>query len=152
MNLIPILIAEDSADDAYLLRRAFVKAQIANPIHVVSDGEEVLAYLKGEAPFSDRKTHPFPGLLLLDLKMPRLDGLETLSAIREDPELRRLVVIVLSSSGEAEDINRAFDLCANSYLVKPGSSDGLVAALAKLKDYWLVLNQYPDLSRQLKAA
>jgi CheY-like chemotaxis protein len=146
MNLLPILVAEDSKDDVYLLRRAFVKARIANPLHIVSDGEEALAYLKSAAPYSDRKKHPFPGLLLLDLKMPRLDGLETLSAIRADPEISRLIVIVLSSSGEAGDVNRAFDLRANSYLVKPGSSDRMVDALAKIKDYWLALNQYPNFS------
>jgi two-component system response regulator len=138
MDDLPILIAEDSEDDVYLLRRAY-----ANPLRFVSDGEQVLAYLRGEGPYADRRQFPFPGLLLLDIKMPGLNGLETLSAIRGDAHFKPLVVILFSSSDREQDINEAFDLRANSYLVKPANIEGLVDALRKIKDYWLSHNQYP---------
>ncbi len=146
MDHLPILLAEDNEDDVFLMRRALVKARVPNPLQVVSDGEQVLAYLKGHGQYSDRDQYPFPALLLLDIKMPRMNGLETLSLIRNDPELKRLVVIILTSSNQEQDINQAFDLRANSYLVKPPNTEGMVAALGKFKDYWLGLNQYPSFS------
>lgn len=145
MHQLPILLAEDSEDDVFLLRRAFEKAQLSNPLKVVHDGEEALAYLRGEGKYADRKIYPFPLLLLLDIKMPKLNGLETLTAIRNDPVLNKLVVIFLSSSNQEQDINQAFDLRANSYLVKPRTAERMVDAVAKLRDFWLNLNQYPKL-------
>jgi CheY-like chemotaxis protein len=141
---LPILIGEDSEDDVFLLRRAFARAGISNPLEFVPDGEHVLAYLKGEGIYADRKSHPFPALLLLDIKMPRLSGLETLKAIRQDPELKRLIVIFLTASNQTRDINLAFDLRANSYLVKPATTEKFAEALTYLKDYWFILNQYPS--------
>ena len=141
---LPILIGEDSENDAFLLRRAFAKARISNPLQFVADGEQVLAYLKGEGIYNDRKSHPFPALLLLDIKMPRMNGLETLKAIRKDPELKRLIVIFLTASAQARDINLAFDLRANSYLVKPATTEKLAEALTNLKNFWFALNQYPS--------
>lgn len=143
MQDLPILLAEDSADDVFLLERAYKKAKLTNPLKIVSDGEEVLAYLKGEGVYSDRSQYPFPALLLLDIKMPRMNGLEVLSAIRQDPSLRRLVVIFLTASNLEQDVNSAFDLQANSYLVKPLDTDGMVDTLDKVKGYWLRINQYP---------
>ncbi len=143
MQSLPILLVEDDASDVFLLQRALSKAQITNQLTVVNNGEEGLAYLKGEGRFADRAKHPFPGMVLLDIKMPRLDGLELLSIIRSDPQLRRLVVIMLSSSGEQRDVNRAFELNANSYLVKPGKLDGMTQILETVKNYWLGMNQYP---------
>jgi len=146
MDHLPILLAEDDEDDAFLLRRAFTKAQLPNPLQIVPDGEQVMAYLKGQGEFSDRKKYPFPGLVLLDIKMPNMDGLDTLAAIRNDPQLKRLIVIFLTSSEQESDINQAFNLCANSYLVKPRNSDRLIEILQKFKSYWLGLNHYPTYS------
>jgi CheY-like chemotaxis protein len=140
---LPILLADDDANDVFLMRRAFAKAGLPARLHVVADGEEAMTYLKGEGKYADRQEYPFPALLLLDLKMPKMDGLETLSVIRRDEHLRRLVVIMLTSSREERDINRAFDLRANSYLVKPSSNDALLDVLGKLKQFWLDLNHYP---------
>ncbi len=143
MQALPILLAEDSEDDIFLMERAFKKAKLSNPLRVVSDGEQALAYLKGEGVYADRDKYPFPALLLLDIKMPRMNGLELLQAIRKDPQLRRLVVIFLTASNLDQDVNRAFDLQANSYLVKPSDTDGMVDTLDRMKDYWLRINQYP---------
>jgi CheY-like chemotaxis protein len=145
MNNLPILVAEDNDDDVFLLRRAFVKAQFSNPVQVVRDGEEAMAYLQGQGKYSDRDKYPFPGLVLLDIKMPRLNGLETLAAIRKDPNLKRLIVVFLSSSDQEQDINDAFDLRANSYLVKPSSAERMITILQKFREYWLGLNQFPKL-------
>ena len=143
MQNLPILLAEDSEDDIFLMERAFKKANLTNPLKIVCDGEQALAYLKGEGVYADRNQYPFPSLLLLDIKMPRMNGLEVLSAIRKDPQLRRLVVIFLTASKLDQDVNDAFDLQANSYLVKPSDTDGMVNTLDKVRDYWLRINQYP---------
>lgn len=143
MQTFPILLVEDDASDAFLLQHAFEKARVAQPLHVVNSGEDALAYLRGEGSFADRSAYPFPAIVLLDIKMPRLDGLELLSIIRSDPQLRRLVVIMLSSSGEQRDVDRAFELNANSYLVKPARLDGMAEILETVKNYWLRMNQYP---------
>lgn len=143
MDSLSILLAEDNEDDVFLLQRAMAKAQLTNPVQVVPDGEQALAYLKGEGIYGDRTKYPFPALLLLDIKMPRMDGLEVLSAVRRDPLLKRLVVIFLTSSNQQRDINAAFDLNANSYLVKPAGSDRMTSVFETVRAYWLALNQYP---------
>ena len=143
MDELPILLAEDSEDDIFLMERALKKANLTNPVKIVCDGEQALAYLKGEGIYANRAEYPFPALLLLDIKMPKINGLDVLSAIRNDPELRRLVVIVLTTSNLDQDVNRAFDLQANSYLVKPPDTDGMVETLGKMRDYWFRMNQYP---------
>lgn len=143
MNPLSILLAEDNEDDVFLLRRAMTKARVINPLQVVPDGEQALSYLKGEGIYGDRKKYPFPSLLLLDIKMPRMNGLEVLSAVRRDPLLKRLVVIFLTSSNQQRDINEAFDLNANSYLVKPAGTDRMTNVLETVKSYWLALNHYP---------
>jgi len=113
-------------------------------ISTVKDGQEAIDYLSGEDQFADRKAHPFPRLLLLDLKMPKVDGFEVLHWLQGHPELRRMLVAVLTSSSESRDVTRAYDLGANSYLVKPQSLDDLVAMATKLNGYWLDLNYPPD--------
>ena len=105
-----------------------------------------MAYLAGEGPFADRQRHPFPVLVLLDLKLPRRSGLEVLEWIRAQTGLKRLPVVVLTSSKEATDVNRAYDLGANSYLVKPVGFDSLLELVKSLEVYWLILNQKPDVS------
>jgi CheY-like chemotaxis protein len=139
-----ILVAEDNANDVFLLKHALKKAQLENPVRFVADGEEVLAYLQGEGRYSDRAQHPFPDLLLMDIKMPRLDGFETLALIRNDPRYQRLVVIILTTSNREQDINRAFDLRANSYLVKPAGVEALTGIVEQIRSYWLGLNHFPS--------
>src|SRR5947208_11973317 len=114
-----ILVAEDDADDAFFLQRAFKKLGIPTSLKFVHDGQEAIDYLHGDAQFADRLRYPLPDLLLLDLKMPRLTGFEVLGWVRKQHNLRRLPVVIFSSSGELTDINRAYDLGANSYLIKP---------------------------------
>jgi CheY-like chemotaxis protein len=140
-----ILLAEDDPNDVLLIQRAFQRTLVANPVQVVRDGEEALAYLKGEDPFSDRERHPLPVLLLMDLKMPRKTGLEVLEWVRQQPGLRRLPIIVLTSSNQSPDINRAYELGANSYLVKPAGFDSLLELVKNLDMYWLILNEKPEL-------
>ena len=152
MDPATILLAEDDENDILIMQRAFKKANIVNPLSVVRDGEEAIQYLQGTGPYADRSKHPFPCLLLLDLKMPKKSGFEVLDFIKTDPQLNRLVTIVLTSSRQGIDINHAYDLWANSFLVKPPSVDELVEMLKSLHSYWLVWNERPDASVELKPA
>jgi len=138
-----VLVAEDDPSDAFLLQRAFAAAQIPATLHFVRDGQEAIDYLTGEAAYSDRVSHPLPDLMLLDLKMPRLNGFDVLSWLRGKPGLKRLLVAVLTSSDQPVDINRAYDLGANSYLLKPHSSSDLFELVKRLQRYWLEANQCP---------
>lgn len=140
-----ILLAEDDPNDVLLIQRAFQRTQVANPLQVVHDGEEAVAYLSGQGPFADRERHPMPVLMLMDLKMPRKSGLEVLEWVRQQPGLRRLPIIVLTSSNQSPDINRAYELGANSYLVKPAGFDSLLELVKNLDMYWLILNEKPEL-------
>ena len=140
-----ILLAEDDPNDVLLIQRAFQRNQVANPVQVVRDGEEALAYLSGQAPFADRERHPLPVLMLMDLKMPRKSGLEVLEWVRQQPGLKRLPIIVLTSSNQSPDINRAYELGANSYLVKPAGFDSLLDLVKNLDMYWLILNEKPEM-------
>lgn len=140
-----ILLAEDDQNDVMLIKRAFSKARIINPISCVENGEQAIAYLKGEGTFADRLRHPLPFLLLLDLKLPRLSGHEVLMWLRQQPLLKRLPVVVLTSSRQPEDINRAYELGANSYLVKPVVFEEFSALMRQLQVYWLMLSEHPDI-------
>lgn len=139
-----ILIVEDNADDVMLLQRAFRKANLINPLRVVADGQAAVDYLAGRAPYDDRAEYPLPALVLLDLKLPKLGGHEVLDWIRTQPGLRRLPVAVLTSSRESPDINRAYDLGANSYLAKPVDFDSLLDMVKTLQLYWMIMNERPD--------
>jgi len=139
------LLAEDDPNDVLLIQRAFQRNHVANPVQVVRDGDEALAYLSGQAPFADRERHPLPVLMLMDLKMPRKSGLEVLEWVRQQPGLKRLPIIVLTSSNQSPDINRAYELGANSYLVKPAGFDSLLDLVKNLDMYWLILNEKPEL-------
>lgn len=141
----PILIAEDDADDAFLLERAIRRSSIPNPIALVSDGAAAIDYLAGTGEFVNRERHPLPVLALLDIKMPKRSGLEVLEWVRAQPGLGRLPVVMLTSSRQSADVRRAYDLGANSYLVKPGTPDGLLALVRDLGMYWLVHNETPEL-------
>ncbi|HID74249.1 MAG TPA: response regulator [Thermoplasmata archaeon] len=135
-----ILLVEDDPNDVLLIKRAFRKADLANPIQVVEDGERALDYLAGKGEFADRERYPHPVLVLLDLKLPKSSGFEVLAWIRRHPGMKRLPVIVLTSSQEISDINRAYELGANSYLVKPVNFDALLEMVRALNLYWMVLN------------
>ena len=140
-----ILLAEDCDDDAFLMRRAFSKAHLLNPLTRVKDGEEAIAYLRGDGEYADRERYPIPFLLLLDLKMPRTSGFEVLSWVRDQPELKRMLIVILTSSTHAQDIETAYELGANSYLNKPANFAELMELLARLQGYWLMTNVPPDL-------
>src|SRR5262245_10649782 len=114
-----ILLVDDGEDDVYLIRKAFQLAGVANPIHVARDGEEAIAYLVGAGQYSNHDEHPLPDLILLDLKMPRLGGFEVLTWIRRQPGLQGIAVVVLTSSEQIWEVNKAYALGANSFLVKP---------------------------------
>ena len=118
-----ILLAEDREDDILLIRRAFKEANIRNPLFIVRDGEETIQYLKGEGKFANRAEYPLPDLLLLDLRMPGLDGFDVLQWVRQQSGLSALRILVLTSSEEIYDVNRAYQLGANSFLVKPYDFD-----------------------------
>jgi CheY-like chemotaxis protein len=141
-----ILVAEDNTDDAFFLQRAFQKAGVHTSLKFVRDGQDAVDYLDGQGEFTDRVAHPIPDLLLLDLKMPRMDGFQVLQWVRDQPGLKRLPVIIFSSSDDGKDINQAYDLGANSYLLKPHSPDDLIAVAHKLQMYWVESNHPPVFS------
>jgi CheY-like chemotaxis protein len=134
-----VLLVEDDSNDVLLIRRAFRRAGLATHIDVVGDGDAAVAYL------ARAQTGGAPRLVLLDLKLPRRPGLEVLSWLRQQPGLRRLPVIVLTSSRESADVNRAYDLGANSFLVKPVGFAALLEIVRTLELYWLRLNEAPEL-------
>ena len=136
-----ILLVEDDPNDVLLMQRAFRKVNLTHPLHVARDGQEAIEYLSHQGKFADVTRYPAPTLMLLDLKMPRKNGFETLEWLRQQPILKRTVVIVLTSSSERADINRAYDLGANSYLVKPGDFQTLVSLVNSLANYWLTTNE-----------
>src|ERR1700722_793214 len=141
-----ILVAEDDDNDVFFLERAFKLAQITNPRCRVKDGEEAIAYLRGEGEFSDRQRHPLPCLMLLDLKMPRKNGFEVLAWVRQQPTIKRLPIAILTSSKETPDINRAYDSGANTYLVKPVNFEEFLETIRALNLFWLSLAKIPDLN------
>jgi CheY-like chemotaxis protein len=141
-----VLLVEDDANDVLLTERAFEQAGLVNPLQVVSDGEQAIAYLRGEGRYADRQRHPFPILVLLDLKLPRVSGFEVLAWLRAAPDIRRLPVVVLTSSEQSPDINRAYDQGANSYLVKPVGFERLLALVKTVGLYWVVTNHGPAIT------
>lgn len=140
-----ILLVEDDPNDVLLMQRAFRKAEITNPVQVLGDGEAVVRYLAGNGEYADRDRYPLPGLILLDLKLPLRSGHEVLVWLQQQPTLKRIPVVVLTSSNEVVDVNRAYDLGANSYLVKPVSFDALMDMVKTLNLYWIRLNEQPQI-------
>lgn len=140
-----ILLAEDNDDDVFFMKYAMKNAGVSVPLQVVEDGVQAVSYLAGEGKFSDRNLYPLPDLVLLDLKLPFKSGFEVLKWIRDQSILNKLLVIILSSSQQDSDINKAYQLGANSYLVKPLTSEQLLKLVKAFKEYWLNFNQFPSL-------
>jgi CheY-like chemotaxis protein len=136
-----ILLVEDNPSDIGLTRRALEKSHIANELVVVEDGQEALDYLFGTASLAGSKANELPALILLDLKLPKLDGLQVLRRIRADERTSRLPVVILTTSNEEQDIAQSYDLGANSYIRKPVDFKQFVEAVQHLGLYWLVLNE-----------
>ena len=143
-NSVPILVADDDAQDTMLVRLAVERASLGLQLSSVKDGEEAIDYLMGRAKFADRHAHPFPKMLLLDLKMPRVNGFDVLDFVRQEPGLKQLPVVIFSSSDDPKDIQRAYDGGANSYLCKPHSNEDLSALLKALEEYWCKFNHFPN--------
>jgi len=139
-----ILLVEDLADDVELVRRAFTKAAVPNPIHIVRSGEEALKYLSGTEMYANRAEHPLPDLILLDLHMPGMDGFEVLAWIRAQPGIRTIPVVVLTSSDLVWDVNRAYELGASSFLVKPIDFQNYTELGRLVANYWLKAVKTPE--------
>jgi CheY-like chemotaxis protein len=139
-----ILLAEDEEDYVLLVKRAFSEAKITNPLHVVSTGQEAMAYLKGEGKYVNRDEYPLPDLLLLDLKLPGFSGFEIIGWARSQPGLAGLRIVVLTSSDELKDVNDAYRLGANSFLMKPYDFADLVQFSRMISQYWLHMSKTPE--------
>ena len=142
-----ILLVEDNPDDETLTLRAFTKNNIVNEVKVVRDGVETLDYLFATGAYEGRDTREQPALILLDLKLPKLDGMEVLRRIREDPRTEMLPVVVLTTSNEEEDILSSYRLGANSYIRKPVDFNRFIESVGQLGIYWLLLNEPPPYAR-----
>jgi CheY-like chemotaxis protein len=145
----PVLLVEDRDDDVFFMRRAWKVQGVRHPLQVARDGREAVAYLVGSEPFSDREKFPFPCLVLLDLKLPYMMGTEVLRWIRSQPQLRTLPVIMLTSSEIQRDIDEAYRLGANAFLVKPSNVAQIEGLVAVIRNFWLGANRFP--SAQIEA-
>ena len=139
-----ILLADDP-DDRMLTERALKKNRLANLIKMVEDGEQLMDYLYRRGSFADPESSPRPGLILLDLNMPRKDGREALEEIKSDPSLRRIPVVVLTTSEAEQDILRSYDLGVNAFVTKPVTFDGLAEAIMRLGEFWFEIVKLPPL-------
>lgn len=140
---ITILIADDDADDRMLIEDAFGESRLQNPLHFVEDGEQLLAYLKRDGEYADLKDEPFPGVILLDLNMPRMDGRTALAHIKDDKELCRIPVVVLTTSKAEEDILKTYGLGVSSFISKPVTFEGLVDVVKTIGHYWIEIVALP---------
>jgi CheY-like chemotaxis protein len=142
-----VLVVDDCENDALLMRIVFERAGFLSPPQFAVDGDDAIAYLQGDGRYRDRVQHPLPTVVLMDLNMPGKDGFEVLEWIRAQPMFKRLHVYILSASNRPEDIERAYDLGANSYLVKPGTLDGL-EQMARRLGAWLNINRFARQKKQ----
>lgn len=140
MNSTTILVVEDNEDDAFFMKRALRDAGIANPVRILEDGQQAVDYLRGEGQFADRGQNPLPMIVFLDLKLPFKSGHEVLEWIRQQPQFAKLIVIVLTSSNEPVDLNRAYKNGANSYVVKPPTPEQLTELAKSFELWWLKQN------------
>jgi len=139
-----ILVVEDNPDDVQLLQRLFAKAGLATPLQFVSDGVEAMSYLLGRDQFADRGKYPEPNILIIDLHMPRVNGLELMSWLKTQPDLEHLIIVALSSSADQNEIDRAYHNGANSYLPKTGSAIELERIVQAFCEYWVRSNYLPS--------
>lgn len=144
----PILIIENDPNDVLLVQRAFRRGGLDVSMRLVRSGDEAIAYLRGDGLFADREAYPLPVMLVVDLKMPGTDGFEVITWVRSQPVLKRLPVVVLTSSRDARDVNRAYDAGATSYLVKPVAFDALQKMLTTFGHYWLNFNTPPEIAER----
>lgn len=141
---ITILMADDDADDRAMTQEAFDEAKLGNDLRFVCDGAELLDYLKRRGPYADPATSPRPGLILLDLNMPKKDGREALAEIKADPQLKAIRVVVMTTSKAEEDIERIYGMSAASYITKPVTFTGLTDVIKTLGKYWLEIVELPN--------
>ncbi|MDI3485850.1 MAG: hypothetical protein PWQ51_1787 [Methanolobus sp.] len=143
-NEVEIVLVEDNPNDRELALRALKKNKIANNIVVLEDGEQAIDYLYGRGEFGDRDTNVNPRLVLLDLKLPKMDGLDVLKVIKSDPDKKMIPVVMLTSSKEESDVVESYRLGVNSYIVKPVDFDNFVEAIRNIGFYWLLMNESPN--------
>lgn len=143
-NPIVILMADDDADDRMLTRDALEESRVLNELRFVEDGEELMEYLTRKGKYADAKESPRPGLILLDLNMPKKDGREALKEIKSDPNLRRIPVVIMTTSKAEEDVFRSYDFGASSFITKPVTFDRLVELMRTLGEYWVEFVELPD--------
>jgi CheY-like chemotaxis protein len=143
-NAITILLADDDPDDRMLAKEAFVESRLRNQLEMVEDGEELMDYLHNRGKYSGTSKKPRPDLILLDLNMPRKDGREALREIKSSPDLRRIPIVVLTTSKADEDIIRTYDLGVNSFITKPVTFEALVEVLTALGRYWFEIVELPQ--------
>jgi CheY-like chemotaxis protein len=148
---ITILMADDDSDDRMLVKEAFQESRLNNDIHFVEDGEQLLDYLFRRGKYADLAGTPYPGLILLDLNMPKKDGREALAEIKAHADLRRIPVVVLTTSRAEEDILRTYDLGANSFITKPVTFENLVHVVQVLGNYWVEIVELPPASKPAAA-
>lgn len=141
---IVILMADDDADDRILTRDALQESRVLNDLRFVEDGEELLDYLHRRGKYADQDEYPRPGLILLDLNMPKKDGREALKEIKADPELRRIPIVVMTTSQAEEDIYRSYDLGASSFITKPVTFERLVELMRTMGQYWVEFVELPN--------
>jgi CheY-like chemotaxis protein len=146
-NIVEILIVEDNPQDLDLALRALQKAKLANRVHIVRDGAEAIEFIFCEGAYSQRKIENGPKVILLDLKLPKVDGLQVLQRIKGDPRTKAIPVVVITSSKEQNDVVESYNLGVNSYIVKPVNFEQFSEAVQKLGMYWLLLNHPPKLER-----
>jgi two-component system response regulator len=144
MNEVEILLVEDNPNDVELTLRALQKHHLANKVFVVENGQEAIDFLFGTGKYSDRQNMPLPRVVLLDLKLPKVDGIQVLEKIKSDERTRVIPVVVLTSSHEEKDIINSYNLGVNSYIVKPVEFESFIKAVADLGFYWLLLNKQPQ--------
>ena len=144
-----IMVVDDRDDDLVLIRRAFERAHVLNPIVGISSGDEAILYLKGDGKYANRREFPLPELVLLDLKMPKTDGFEVLEWIRSQRGLSSIRVVVLTSSDQIKDVNRAYELGANSFITKPITPQQFTELANALSGYWLWVSRAPESHRSV---
>lgn len=143
-NQVSILVADDDVEDCQMIKEALQESRLINQLHFVHNGEELMQYLNHQGKFNDRNKYPRPGIILLDLNMPKMDGREALIKIKSNPKLRSIPVIVLTTSSAEEDIERVYNVGVNSFITKPVEFNSLVQILKDIGHYWFEIVELPE--------